>query len=160
MYRIVVRQLYNLQNDPPISLILTWHHTQILQYYWLYSQCRNLYPYDYFVTTHLYFSIPSPFSPSPPNSLPSGNHQSVLCVLKSASVLFVHLYCSLDSTYKWNHMVFVFLTDLFHIIPARSIHDVTKGKISFFLLLSNIPLYTCSTTFYPLAYWWALGLLP
>ena len=39
----------------------------------------------------LYFLISSLFL-SNPYSLPSGNHQNVLCVYKSISVLFVHLF--------------------------------------------------------------------
>ena len=61
-----------------------------------------LHPRDYSVTTNLYFSIPSPFSPSSTCPLPSDIHQSVLCIYESVFVLFVHLYCSLDSTCKWN----------------------------------------------------------
>ena len=51
--------------------------------------------------------IPSPLSllnPLPPNSC-----QFVLCIYESVSILFVSLFCSLYSTYKWSHMVLVFL---------------------------------------------------
>ena len=71
-------------------------------------------PHDYFVTTtNLYILVPSPFSPIPPTTLPSGNDHNVLCIYKSVSVLFVHIPCFLDSTFKWNHVAFVFfcLTD-------------------------------------------------
>ena len=34
-------------------------------------------------------------------------------------------------------------------MPSRFIHAVANGKISFFLWLSNIPLYTCITAFPP-----------
>lgn len=41
----------------------------------------------------------------------------------------------LDSTYKWNYMVFFFPWPiLLSIIASRSIHIVEKGKISFFLM--------------------------
>lgn len=36
---------------------------------------------DYSETTNLHFLIPSPLSPSPPTRLPSGSHQSALCVV-------------------------------------------------------------------------------
>ena len=52
---------------------------------------------DYSVTNNLYFSIPSPFFSHPSNTLPSGNHQNVLCIYDSVSVLLVHLFCFLDS---------------------------------------------------------------
>ena len=58
----------------------------------------------------LYFWISSPFSPlhqHSPSSATTSNHQSLLCICESVSV--VSLFCSLDSTYKWNHMVFIFL---------------------------------------------------
>ena len=45
--------------------ISDWRHTQLLQYHWLYSPCCTIHSCDYFVTTSLYFSIPSPFAPSP-----------------------------------------------------------------------------------------------
>ena len=32
-----------------------------------------------------------------------------LCIHTSVSTLFIRLLCSLDSTYKWDHLVFVFL---------------------------------------------------
>ena len=34
---------------------------------------------------------------------------SLFSTYESVSILFVSLFCSLDSTYEWNHMVFVFL---------------------------------------------------
>ena len=93
-------------------------------------------PCDYFVTTNLCFLISSPFHPTP---LPSDNHQFSLCVFEFVSVLFVCLFCSLDSTCKWNHMVLVFLWLIsLSIIPSRSIHAVTDGKISFFFLAPGI----------------------
>ena len=48
-------------------------------------------------------------SPSPSTLLPQlGNHKSDLCVCESDSVSF-HLCHIFDSTYKWYHMVFIFL---------------------------------------------------
>ena len=48
--------------------------------------------------------------------------------------LFVCLFCFLDSTYKWNYMVLVFLWLAYSlsIILSRSINAVAKDKISFF----------------------------
>ena len=74
--------------------------------------------------------------------LPSGNHlfpvtdTSVLFwVFVFCFVMFGHLLCFLDSTFKWNHTVFVFSpSDLTSrsIVPCRPIHVVTDGKMSFF----------------------------
>ena len=47
--------------------------------------------HDCFVTMNLHFSTPSLFSPSSPTPLPPGNHQSVLCICESVSVLFVSI---------------------------------------------------------------------
>ena len=49
---------------------------------------------DYSVTTNLYFLIHSPFIPSSSTLIPSGNHQKVLCIYESVSVL--HAICFLD----------------------------------------------------------------
>ena len=50
----------------------------------------------YSVTTNLYFLIPHPFW-SVPQYFPSGNHQNVLCIYDSVTVLLLCLFCSLDS---------------------------------------------------------------
>ena len=56
-------------------------------------------------------------------------------------VMFVDLLCFLSSTYKLNHMVFVFLSLIsISIILSKSIHVVTNGNISFFFM-TNILLY-------------------
>ena len=43
--------------------------------------------------------------PSPPH--PSGYFQSAPRFHASGSILFISLICSLDSSYRWDHMVFV-----------------------------------------------------
>ena len=64
----------------------------------------------------LYFLISLTYFTYPPTRLPSGSHQFVL--YQSVSVLLC-LFCSLDSTYKTNHMVFVFLCLIYlSIIPS------------------------------------------
>ena len=60
---------------------------KLLQYYSLYSLCCSLNPHSYSVSTSLYFSIPSPFLLSPPTVLPSGNHQSILSIYESSTVI-------------------------------------------------------------------------
>ena len=58
---------------------------------------------------------------------------------------FFVLFCALDFTYKWDHMVFVFLwLILLSMMPSRSNYVVSNVKISFLLWLSNIPLYICT----------------
>ena len=71
------------------------------------------------------------------------------------------LFFILDSTYKWNLTVFVFLwLILFRKKPTRFIHDVANGKISLFLWLSNILLciYT-PCLLYPFFCWCTFRLL-
>ena len=53
--------IYSIKCSPLIFPVPMWHHTQLFPYYQLYSPCCTLYPHDYFVTTNLYFSIPSSF---------------------------------------------------------------------------------------------------
>ena len=81
---------------------------------WLYSLCCTLHPSDYFVTTNWYFLILLPFSLSP--QLPSLLATIILIsvIYKSVCNFFVHLFCYLNSAYKWNHIC-LFLPDLFHI---------------------------------------------
>ena len=68
---------------------------------------------------------------------PTSPHLAVilLSIYECVSILFVSLVCSLDFTYECNHMVLSFSDWLIslHIIFSRSIHTVTKGKISFFM---------------------------
>lgn len=59
VYSRVGRRLYNLLNDPPISLVPTWHCTRLLRCYRLFPQCRTAPPRDCFAATHLCFSGPS-----------------------------------------------------------------------------------------------------
>ena len=117
---------------PLIFPVPSWHHTKLLQYYWLYSLCCNLHPCDYFVTTNLYFLIPLPFTPSPPIHPPL-RQPSVCSLYLWVSFYFICLYYSLDYTYEWNRMVSVFLWLIsLSIIPSRSIHAVTNCKFSLF----------------------------
>ena len=64
-----------------------------------------LYTPCYSGTTNLYFLIPSPFSPITLTLFPSGNHQNLLCIYDSLSVLLVCLFWFLDSIV--NRYVFV-----------------------------------------------------
>jgi len=55
---------------------------------------------------------------------------SVFSIYDFYFVLLVHLFCFLDCTYKWNHIVFFWL--FVQHSTSRSIHVVTYGNISFF----------------------------
>ena len=61
-----------------------------------------------------------------------------------SSLLWVSMSLNfLDSTYEWDHTVFVFLCQLISvsIMPSSFIYVVTNGRASFFLWLNNFPLY-------------------
>lgn len=60
----------------PINQVPTWHHTHVLQYYWLYSSFCTEHPHGYSVITNLYLLILSPLLATP-NSLLAGNHPNV-----------------------------------------------------------------------------------
>ena len=57
------------------------------------------------VHTNMFFgySLPVPWRP------PSETCQSAPCFHASGFILFISLVCSLDSTHKWDHVVFTFL---------------------------------------------------
>ena len=72
---------------------------------------------------------------------PFGNLESVFCVCFCFTI-YIHLYCFLGTTYKWYHITLIFLWLIsLSIIFSRSIHVAANVRISFFLWLSNIPLY-------------------
>ena len=67
------------------------------------------------------------------------------------------LYHFLDSTYRWYHviLIFVWLTSL-SLIISRSILDAANGIISFFLWWSNSPLYIRTT--FSLSIHWSIDI--
>ena len=163
MYCIVVRKSCILQGLP-VFQVPSWPCTY-LSYYWVCSLCCNL--HSSWLFCNYWFVLLNPFTiftwPHPV-PFPPENYQSVLCICESVSVLFACLFCSLDSTHKWNQMVFVFLCLIYFtlLIPmlSRSIHTVAKGKILFFPMAMIFHCVNVPLLFYPLIYWCALGLLP
>ena len=57
-----------------------------------YSLCCTILLHGYSVTTDLYLLIPSPFSPILLSPHPFGNHQNILCIYDSVSVLLACLF--------------------------------------------------------------------
>ena len=140
--------------------------------------CPKFFPFSILCPSHppilqasptLFFYVCGSFIhvllPVPPLSFqhyPSPCHcQSVLCFHLSGSFLFVSLFCSLDFSYRWDHMVFFFhwLISL-SIMFSSSIHAVTKGKSSLFLSFCRVVVHCVNVAqfFDPLIYWWALRL--
>ena len=91
-----------------VSLVINCHHTKLLQY-WLYSPCYTSHPHDsFFYWKFVPLNLPHWFHSSSP-------HSSSLAIYFFSiykPVCYVHLICVLDSTYKWNKIVFVFPTSL------------------------------------------------
>ena len=95
-----------------LSLVTICHHTKVLHCYWLSSPCCLYISFlwlIYFVTGSLYLLVSLTYFTHLPTPLPTGNHLFVLCIYDFVSVLLCLFFCFLDSTYKWNHVVFVFL---------------------------------------------------
>ena len=61
------------------------------------------------VHVHEFFPFSLLLNPSTPYTQPHPTAVSLLSIYESVSLLLVSSVCSLDSTYEWNHMVFVFL---------------------------------------------------
>ena len=75
---------------------------------WSHSQFPYCCPCPWVIHT---CSLSSPFlffPPVFPSPIPSGNFQSVPCFHACGSILFISLFCSLDPSYRWDYMVFVF----------------------------------------------------
>ena len=145
-----------------ISLVTIRHHTKILQNYWLYSPCCTFHICDiYLVAGSLYLLISLTYYSPLQNSLPSGNH--LFCSLYLWLCFWCLFICLvfLDSPYKWNHTVFVFLWLIsLNIIPSRSIDVVANGKD--FILFCGWVIFHCVHTphlLYPFLYRWTLRLL-
>ena len=62
--------------------------------------------------------------------------QPQVCSLRArvCFLMFVHLFCCLDSSYNWNHAVFVFFVWFISlsVIPSRFIYVTANGNISSF----------------------------
>ena len=95
--------------------------------------------------------IPSPILPSSPALLPSDSCQSVFMSV-FLFCLFFHWIPHI-SEIIWYLSFSDWLISL-SVIPSRSIHAATKGKISFFLWPNSILLWKCTSLsfFYPLIY--------
>ena len=100
------------------------------------------------LVTHSFHNWKLSSSPTPLHSFGLFPHPFLLCQSSVCTlylwICFCCLFCFLNSTYKWNHAVFVFLYLTYFtfsiwlislsVIPCRSIHVVTNDKISFFFM--------------------------
>ena len=98
-----------------------------------------------FIHSNIYMLLPdSCFIPHP--------HHSPLVTMfvfsVCESIYFISKFICitfLASTYKWYHMIFVFVISL-RMIISGCIHVAANGIISFFLWPSNTPLYICTAS--------------
>ena len=104
----------------------------------------------YFISGSVY--LLTPFTHFPPHLRDPSS--PVATIMFFVSVIFVLFVRFLNSTFKWNHMVFYFsaLVCSLSVILLRSIHAIANGKISFFLLspffwLGSFP-FTLLTKFF------------
>ena len=94
--------------------------------------------------SHSECSLTNPFSfllPSPRSFLPSYSFESVPCFRVSGSIFFLLLYEVIWCLYFADWLISL------SIIVSSSVHAVTKGRSSFFLLHS-IPLCKCTIVFW------------
>ena len=92
---------------------------------------------------------PHPATPPPPMAV------SQLYIYESVTVVPISSFCSLDSTYKWNHMALVsdWLISLSIMLsqgPSMLLHLAFYSQVVLYCV--NIPQHL-----YPLIYWWTLG---
>ena len=103
------------------------------------------------------FILPNPFTVF---TSPTPAPLATIHLFSVSMSLFVSLFCSLDSTYKWNHMAFFTVRlILLSIKPPTFIHAVTNVRFHF-LCPNNIPLYICTTAVLSTCLLMDLGLLP
>ena len=72
----------------------------------------------------------------------------------------IHLYCVLDSTYKWHHILFVFFWLIsLSLVFCRSIPLLQTELFPSFVRLSSIPLCVCTASSFLFAHFWLHQLL-
>ena len=123
-----------------ITVLWTSFHMCCVTLLWLIHYITNIAGCLYHLILFTYFTQ----SPTP---LPLATTR-LSCVSKSwLPFCFDCLFCFLDPTYKWSHVVFVFFwLILFSIILPGCIHVVVQGKISFFCVWLSSILYCIYTT--------------
>ena len=103
------------------------------------------------------------FQPIPTSSLPSYSCQSVPRFCAFDSILIIYLFCSLDSSYKWDHSVFVLhWLAYFNEHNSLHFHPCCHKRQGFLLFYCHLGFHCVNVPqlFYPLSYWWALRLFP
>ena len=147
----MITEIYHMQR------LLTVFLTLYISYLWL----------IYFATGGWYLSLSCPYYisvlPLPPPLWQLSVCSLCLWVCFSFVIFVLFLFVwFIDSHIHeiiW-YLSFPFWLTALIVIPSRSIHAVTKGKISSFLWLRSIPFMYGPYLLYPFIYWWTLKLLP
>ena len=106
-----------------------------------------IFPMLYITSHDLFYSWKIVLSPLIPLATPKPYSPLATTNLFSYKLFRILLFFFLiHSPYKWNHLVcfFLWLISL-SIIPSRVFHVLKNDKISFFLYMSNIPLWVLHT---------------
>ena len=131
MYNPVIRHLCHLQSDHPSK------SSTHLRPYIIVTVLVTVFPVLYFASPWRFcnyqFAFLNPFTFVTQSPNLSSIWQPWVCFGSARS-----LFCVLDCTHKWNHLVFVFvwLTSL-SIIPSGSSHVVANGEILFFFMTES-----------------------
>lgn len=127
-----------------VSLVTIYPHTMLLYWIVLLTIFLMLYStslkFIYFITGGLCFLIPFTYFPYFPN--PSFWQPEIFSLYLWVYILF----CLFDAHIR-EIMWYLPLSDIWlSVITSRSIHIVTKGKTSFFLMANEIPLCIYATS--------------
>ena len=93
-----------------------------------------LYHHESSVATNLYFLILSPFPPIPPTTLPSGNHQNVVCIWVCFCSHFLNIFFKIE------------------LLICIYCHFIVQKFNIFFLLLEDLLTFHITLT----RWWWTL----
>ena len=141
------------------GLVTVCHHTETLHNYWLYSWSvhfifvTHLFCNWKFVTFHLHLFLSFPHTSS--SWQPPLFHVSITVFLFDDVCLLVFFFLQIGEIIHYLP-ISVWLISL-SIIPSRSTHFVTNGKISFFFY-GWVIFHCVPPLLYLLIYWWALRL--
>ena len=130
LHRDLIHTLWNDHHDKSSNHLSTYKVITIL----LTTLCYIFHPWAYLFYNWKFLPL------NPLHLFHSPSLLATICLVFVSMSLFS--FCFLDSAYKWYHIWYLSLSDLFGIKPSRVIHVVANGTIFFFLWLSNTLLYS------------------
>ena len=130
LHRDLIHTLWNDHHDKSSNHLSTYKVIIIL----VTTLCYIFHPWAYLFYNWRFLPL------NPLRLFHSPSPLTTICLVFVSMSLFS--FCFLDSAYKWDHIWYLSLSDLFSIKPSRVIHVVANGTIFFFLWLSNTLLYS------------------